>query len=279
MKAKHNLALLVCLLATGLAAGGCGVINELRAKDTLNQGVQEYNDGKYEQAQEKFARALELSPEMVNAKLFHAHTIKAQFDQNASEELGLQALREYDKIIAENTGKEKVIDQALGFEIKIYETLARNAGAKGDKNKQLQYVEDQRAAMVRRAENSTDNNVKAATYHALAASYWDESYYGNSQQYTTYNRPIPPEVIAKMKPLVEKGLMHIEESLKLNSDPPDAWVFKRLLLYEKLKTETNPENKKVLEARIKETGETYEKKRKEQQDKQASEGGAQAAAQ
>ncbi len=279
MKAKYNFALFVCLLATGLAAGGCGVINELRAKDTLNQGVQEYNDGKYEAAQEKFAHALELSPDMVNARLFHAHTIKAQFDQNASEDLGLQALKEYENIITSNPGKEKVIDQALGFEIKIYETLARNAGAKADKDKQLQYVEDQRMAMIKRAENSSDNDVKAGTYHALAASYWDESYYGNSQQYTTYNRPIPPEVIAKMKPLVEKGLMHIEESLKLNSDPPDAWVFKRLLLYEKLKTETNPENKKVLEARIKETGETYEKKRKEQQDKQASEGGTQAATQ
>jgi hypothetical protein len=75
-----------------------------------------------------------------------------------------------------------------------------------------------------------------------------------------------------MEPLVEKGLTHIEESLKLNSDPPDAWVFKRLLLYEKLKIENNPENKKILEARIKETGDMYEKKRKEQQEKQAAEG-------
>ena len=133
--------------------------------------------------------------------------------------------------------------------------------------------------MVKRADNSSDNEVKAATHHALAASYWDESYYGNSQQYVTYNRPIPPEVAAKMKPLVDKGLTHIEESLKLNPDPPDAWVFKRLLLYEKLRTETNPENKKVLEARIKETGEIYERKRKEQQEKQAAEGGTQAAAQ
>jgi hypothetical protein len=278
LKLRYNFALLACLLGVGLATGGCGVINELRAKDTLNQGVQEYNDGKYELAQAKFAHALELSPDMVNARLFHAHTVKAQFDQNASEDLGQQALKEYDAIIAANPGNEKVIDQALGFQIKIYETLARNAGAKGDKNKQLQYVEDQRAAMVKRAENASTNDVKAATYHALAASYWDESYYGNSQQYTTYNRPIPPEVAAKMKPLVEKGLKHIEDSLKLNPSPPDAWVFQRLLLYEKLKIETNPENKKSLEARIKETGEIYEQKRKEQQEKQAAEG-AQAAAQ
>ena len=144
---------------------------------------------------------------MVNAQLFHAHTLKAQFDQNAVEELGQQALKEYDKIIADNQGKnEKVVDQALGFEIKIYEALARNAGAKSEKDKQLRYVEDQRAAMVKRAENSSSNEVKAATHHALAASYWDESYYGNSQQYTTYNRPIPPEVKKKMEPLVEKGL-------------------------------------------------------------------------
>jgi tetratricopeptide (TPR) repeat protein len=271
LKAKYNFALLACLLAVGLATGGCRVINELRAKDTLNQGVQEYNDGKYEAAQAKFAEALKLDGKMVNAQLFHAHTLKAQFDQNASEDLGLEAIKEYDKIIADNQGNEKVIDQALGFKIKIYESLARNAGTT-DKDKQLRYVEDQRAGMLKRAENSTNNEVKASTHHALAASYWDESYYGNSQQYTTYNRPIPPDIQKKMEPLIEKGLTHIEESLKLNSDPPDAWVFKRLLLYEKLKIENNPENKKVLEARIKETGDMYEKKRKEQQDKQATEG-------
>jgi hypothetical protein len=271
LKAKYNFALLACLLAVGLAGGGCTVINELRAKDTLNQGVQEYNDGKYEAAQAKFAEALRLDGKMVNAQLFHAHTLKAQFDQNASEDLGLKAIQEYDKIIADNQGNEKVIDQALGFKIKIYESLARNAGTT-DKDKQLRYVEDQRAGMLKRAENSTNNEVKASTHHALAASYWDESYYGNSQQYTTYNRPIPPDIQKKMEPLIEKGLTHIEESLKLNSDPPDAWVFKRLLLYEKLKIETNPENKKVLEARIKETGDMYEKKRKEQLDKQATEG-------
>jgi len=272
LKAKYKFALLACLLAGGLATGGCGVINELRAKDTLNQGVQEYNDGKYEAAEVKFAEALKLDPDMVNAKLFHAHTLKAQFDQNASEELGLNALKEYEKIIADNQGNEKVIDQALGFKIKVYESLARNAGAKSDVNKQLEYVEQQRAAMLQRADNSTKDEVKASTHHALAASYWDESYYGNSQPYTTYNRPIPPEIQKKMEPLVEKGLRHIEESLKLNSDPPDAWVFKRLLLYEKLKIEANPENKKILEARIKETGDMYEKKRKEQQEKQAEEG-------
>lgn len=273
MKVINNFALLACLVAFGLAAGGCGVINELRAKDTLNQGVQEYNDGKYEAAEAKFAEALKLDPDMVNAQLFHAHTIKAQFDQNAVEDLGQQALKEYDKIITDNQGKnEKVTDQALGFKIKLYETLARNAGAKSEKDKQLRYVEEQRAAMVQRANNSSSDEVKAATHHALAASYWDESYYGNSQQYTMYNRPIPEDVQRKMKDLVDKGLGHITESLKLNPDPPDAWVFQRLLLYEKLKIESNPENKKILEARIKETGDMYEKKRKEQQEKQASEG-------
>ena len=272
MKAIYKFTLLACLLAFAVTAGGCTVVNELRAKDTLNQGVQEYNDGKYEAAEVKFKEALDLSPTMVNAKLFHAHTLKAQFDQNAVEDLGVKALQEYEEIIANNPGKEKIIDQALGFEIKIYEALARNAGAKAEKDKQLRYVEDQRAAMLRRADNSTSDEVKAATHHALAASYWDESYYGNSQQYSAYNRPIPPEVAAKMKPLVEKGLTHIEESLKLNPDPPDAWVFKRLLLYEKLRIENNPENKKVLDARIKETGDMYEKKRKEQQEKQAAEG-------
>ena len=83
MSKNHRLTLMVGLLVLVIAAPGC-VINRLRAKDNLNEGVREFNKGKYELAQEKFQRALELSPDLTNAQLFYARAVNARFAHSLS---------------------------------------------------------------------------------------------------------------------------------------------------------------------------------------------------
>jgi hypothetical protein len=68
MKKKPNLKLLIALLALVMTTQGCGVVYKLLAKDKLNEGVREFNKGKFELAEEKFKHALELSPDMLNAQ-------------------------------------------------------------------------------------------------------------------------------------------------------------------------------------------------------------------
>src|SRR5437870_1048918 len=89
-KKKHFL--LPALLALALTTPGCGVVNKLRAKNSLNEGVREFNKGKYQTAEDKFSRALELSPDLTNAQLYYAQAVKAQFDQILSEDLGKKTI-------------------------------------------------------------------------------------------------------------------------------------------------------------------------------------------
>jgi len=81
-KKTSSLIVLLVLLAMVLLTPGCGVVNSLRAKNSLNDGVREFNKGKYQVAEEKFLHALELDPDLTNAQLFYARALNAQFDQH-----------------------------------------------------------------------------------------------------------------------------------------------------------------------------------------------------
>ena len=91
---------------------GCGVVNSLRAKNSLNDGVREFNKGKYQLAEEKFARSLELNPDLTNAQLFYARSLNAQFDQSLTDDLGKKTIDAYDDIIRKNQDKPDAVDQA-----------------------------------------------------------------------------------------------------------------------------------------------------------------------
>ncbi|MCI0488414.1 MAG: hypothetical protein L0229_17635 [Blastocatellia bacterium] len=280
-KKKYSMSLVV-LAVVALTMSGCGVVNTLRAKDNLNEGVREFNKGKYDLARAKFERALELSPDMINAQKFHARTLNAQFDTTLKKGLGMETIEAFEKMIREHPDDYKMIDESLAFITKVYEKMAENTP--DEENQSPEYLEKvrddyrqkQRDTLLRRAENankSGDKEIEAAVYHALGASYWNESYYTHSERYVRYNRPITPDVAEKMRPLVLKGHEYIQKSIQIKADQPDVWIFERLLLYEDLKIETDPARKKEIEARIKDVSASYDKYRLQQQ-QQAEKSGA-----
>ena len=287
---KKHLLSLIGITSIALVMSGCGVINSLRAKDNLNEGVREFNKGKYDLARTKFERALELSPDLTNAQKFYARTINAQFETTLKKDLGMETIETYEKMIREYPDNYKLIDEALAFITKVYEKLAENTPDEQDQSiEHIEKVRDdyrqkQRDTLLRRAENANkagDKDIEAAVYHALGASYWNESYYGHSERYVRYRRTITPDVAEKMKPLVIKGHEYIQKSIAINPDPPDVWVFERLLLHEDLQIETDPARKKEIEtkikevsAKIKEVTANYERNQQQQQaEKPAQTGG------
>ena len=58
MKRIQKLAVILALAALAVATPGCGLVNSLRAKDSLNDGVRAFNQGKFDVAQKKFEFAL-----------------------------------------------------------------------------------------------------------------------------------------------------------------------------------------------------------------------------
>jgi tetratricopeptide (TPR) repeat protein len=247
---KHNLALTMMILALAIASPGCGVVNRLRAKNSLNDGVREFNKGKYKDAEDKFQEALKLSPDLTNAQLFYARAINAQFAQSLTEDLGAKTIAAYDDIIAKNQDKPEVVDQALAFKSHLYDELTRV-----NPDKAAQYKKLQRDTLEKRAQLSTATpKTKADVYYTLGVGYWKECYDMNAG-YTTRKQPIPPDVVEKMKPLVSKAHEYLQKAIAAQPDYANAWFYEKLVYIEESKVE--PSRFKELKAKMDEMQEKF----------------------
>lgn len=247
------------LLVLVTATPGCGVINRLRAKDAVNDGVREFNKGKFDIAQEKFSHALELSPDLTNAQLFYARALNSQFDQNLTEDLGKKTVLAYDDIIARNQNNAEVVDQSLAFKANVYEKMASINPDKSEEYKQLQ-----RDTLIKRAElPSATTKAKADVYYTLGVGYWKESYDMNAG-YLMKKQPIPADVLAKMKPIISKAHEMLQKAISVDSNYANAWFYEKLVYLEELKVD--PSRQKDLVAKVNEMQEKYNHIQKEQKD-------------
>lgn len=264
MNTKKKYFLLPALLALALATPGCGVVNNLRAKNSLNDGVREFNKGKYQIAEDKFVRALELNPDLTNAQLFYAQAVKAQFDQVLSEDLGKKTIAAYDNVINKNRDNDTAIDQALAYKANLYDQLARVNPDKAAEYKQLQ-----RDTLEKRANlPSATSKTKADVYYTLGVGYWKESYDSNAG-YLQKNRAVPPEILQKMKPLVQKAHEYLQKAVSVDPEYANAWFYEKLVLIEEMKYD--PARMNELKAKATAMQEKYIAMQKAQQQQAATE--------
>ncbi|MFL6278169.1 MAG: hypothetical protein ACJ74G_23540, partial [Blastocatellia bacterium] len=222
MNRKRNMALLAAIAALVLATQGCGVINKLRAKNSLNEGVREFNKGKYETAEAKFAEAVTLSPDLANAKLFHAQTIYQLYDQQRTPESAQRALDGYQDIINTSKDNPQLVDRALAFQADIYDKLTKSAEEKGDEGKAqaAEYRKKYHETLEARAAlPAATDETKAAVFYSIGQSYWSDSF-KISRSYVDYKgdlkQPIPSDKAAQMRPSIEKALEYLNKALEYN---------------------------------------------------------------
>lgn len=114
--AKRSLLVLAVLAAAALASG-CGFVNNLRAKNQLNEGARAYKDRRYTEAQEHFSRALELSPEQKNARFFIARSIHAQYKPGVEAEPNVakarEAIKAYQDVLAADPENEEAYNAVV----------------------------------------------------------------------------------------------------------------------------------------------------------------------
>ena len=279
MNRNHKLALMLLLLVVAIAAPGCGVINKLRAKNSLNEGVREFNKGRYDLAEEKFTRAIELSPDLANAGLFRARAIYQLYDQKRDEEMAKKVLEAYQEVIDKNQGNQKVVDTALAFKADVYDKLYKSALEKGEagKAKALEYKKLQQDTLLARANNPTaTEHTKAAVYYTIGQGYWQEAY-NLSRSYinfdATLKRPIPADVAKQMEPNIQKALEYLNKAIEYDPEYADAWSYKKLTLLQESYIITDPARKNALAADIKaaeeKTKSLYEKRKQAEQAEQA----------
>ncbi len=262
MNNKKNLAFLV-ILALSLMTPGCGVVNSLRAKNSLNDGVREFNKGKYEVAAKTFARSLELNPDLTNAQLFYARALNAQFDQSLTDDLGKQTIDAYDEIISKNQNKPDVVDQALAFKANIYNQLTR-----ANPERASEYRAHQRETLEKRATlSSATMKTKADVYYTLGVGYWQESYDLNAS-YVSHNKPIPQNILDQMPTLVENAFKYLDKAIQEDPNYANAWFYKKLVYIEKMKY--SPKEQETLKAEALKMQDKYMAMQKAQQQQAAS---------
>lgn len=273
MNRKHNLALLVALLALVMATQGCGVINKLRSKNALNEGVREFNKGKYEEADKKFTEAVKLSPDLANAKLFHARTVYQLYDQQRTPEMAQQALDAYQDIINTSKDRPELVDQALAFQADIYDKLTKSAEEKGDEGKQkaADYRQKYHEVLEARAAlPGAKDDTKAAVYYSIGQSYWSDSF-KLSRSYVNYDgtlkQPIPADKVDQMRPAIQKSLQYLNQALQYNPEYADVWTIKKLALMQENFITSDPSRKQALKTEIdaadKKAKELYERRKQD----------------
>jgi tetratricopeptide (TPR) repeat protein len=79
--------LVAAVAAVVVSASGCGnMIQQLRARDHLNKGVNAFKNAAYPQAVDHFKQAIELDPSFLNARLYLATAYMSQFVPGADSE-------------------------------------------------------------------------------------------------------------------------------------------------------------------------------------------------
>jgi len=266
---RHMMTLcsLIGLVALTGTMSGCGFINKLRAKNSLNEGVRSFNGGKYEQAQNMFAEALKYDPDNANAQLFYARAINALFTQKQTEDLGMKALDAYQNIINHSKDNPKAVDQALAFEAKVYDDLASATPQQAD-----QYKDKSREILLKRADLPTANaKTKADVYYTIGQGYWQESY-ALSRSYTKTQangqlqiQSIPPATVDKMRQAILKAHEYLQKALSIEPDYADAWIYEKLVYAEEKKVETNPAKQQELDKKMVLCQDNYKKYHDQQQ--------------
>lgn len=266
MNIKKNLAFLT-LLAFALMTPGCGVVNSLRSKNSLNDGVREFNKGKYQLAEEKFARSLDLNPDLTNAQLFYARALNAQFDQSLTDDLGKKTIDAYDDIITRNQDKPDAVDQSLAFKANIYSRLTQ-----ANPERANEYRTKQRETLEERATlPSANEKTKADVYYTLGVGYWQECYDLNAS-YVSHNKAIPQNVLDKMPALAENALDYLNRAIAVDANYANAWFYKKLVYIEKMKY--SPKEQNELKAKAMEMQDKYMAMQKTQQQQAAAEASA-----
>jgi hypothetical protein len=275
----RQLAVAAALSALVGAASGCGPVNKLIAKDTLNNGVREFNKGRYPQAEQLFVKALDYDPDNKNAKLFYAMTLNAQLKRAPSEELGLKTIDAYKAVVEADPSFEQK-DKAAAFIAEVYRTIIDTLDTQDDAAKIEKYKEARRQTLIERANlPGQTKEVQAQTLYSLGQAYWQEvnlmlrayekrtTPAPGAAPVSTYD--VPPEKQAQARELINKGHELMAQALAKDPDYADAFAYEKLLFLEELKFETDAARKKELNEKAQHAQDMYLEKNSLRQRREA----------
>ena len=201
------------------------------ARAELNEGARAYRDGRFEEAERRFRRALELDPTQKNAPVFIARAVQQQYkpgdETPENVAVGERAVAAYHDILNSDPQNEDAY-KAIVF---LYGQMKRD-----EKVVEL---------LTERANNFTLPEAKRAEFFVILASRkWQCSYditerkenqtkdEKPEQALIRYRMPADAGDFIKARQCVDEGLQLAEQAAALDSKSAGAWAYKANLLRE-----------------------------------------------
>ncbi|HEX7318449.1 MAG TPA: TonB family protein [Pyrinomonadaceae bacterium] len=226
--------LVAIVLALAASAAVLGQTNAEEARKELNLAARAYRAGRFEEAEQRFRRALELDPEGKNTRLFIARTVQQQYKPGVQtpENLaaGERAVAAYQDILARDPANEDAY-RAVVF---LYA--------------QMKNEEKVNELLLARANDfSLPNDRRADAFVILASKQWQCAYDVTERKENKateqtpdkaavrYRMPADQGDFIRARACAAEGLQLAEQAVALSPKNPNAWNYKANLLREAAK--------------------------------------------
>lgn len=228
MKAR-TFCLIPALFVLLLGLSGCQFYQKLQARDHLNKGVQAYTAKQYKEAADHFKTAIEKDPELIDAYLYLATTLRAEFIPlvNTPDNLrrGMEAVRAFEEVLK----LDPVNVNAMGNIADLYRNMEKPDEAK-EWYRKLMEIEAHRAQALYGIGSIDYNLADAKT--------------GKDGQ----NVPnLTPEQRAEVNRIVDEGIETLKQALEINKRFTDAMEYLNLLYREKAELSQSDEERRQWE--------------------------------
>jgi tetratricopeptide (TPR) repeat protein len=229
------------------------------ARDALNQGVQAYKNGQYDEATRLFEHAKNLDPNLLNARLYLATTYASLFVPGVGSEenraKGRRAIEEFRSVLEKDPQNLSAID---GIGSLLYQ-MAGLFLSSSEPNPGP--VFDEKLAMESKSFHEQHINLRPQDpepYYWIGVIDWTLAYRANLELRQSYNNgrnrslgPVDPlptssreQFVQQYSPTIDEGIEHLKRAIALKPDYADAMAYLNLLYRQKADTAANASERK-----------------------------------
>jgi tetratricopeptide (TPR) repeat protein len=234
MNKNLRLFLLAVIALALFPSLGC---DKLRARDQLNKGVEAYKNNHYEQAIDHFQLAVQLDPNLLNARMYLAAAFVTQYVPGVLSDDNLrvahQAIDEYQKVIDANPSRDQKVNAAKGIAY-LYLNMKQFDDAK---------------KYYRMASDLDPNDPEP--YYSIGVIDWTACYAPRMEERASLGlkpdehlnpknkdqKKVCDELKVKNGPTIQEGLDILSRAIQLRPDYDDAMAYLNLMYRERADVE------------------------------------------
>jgi tetratricopeptide (TPR) repeat protein len=229
LNSKWLMALFVLAV---LPLSGCGFIDKLQARNSLNKGVKAFTDQKYDAAAQYFEKTLQMDPEFEVARMYLATSYTSQFIPGSTDpkslEMADKGIKIFEEVVTRAKDPNKPNKNAMLSLASLYYQLKQFDKSKEWCNRALKAYPD-----------------NAEAYYRIAVMDYDEAFEKSGMQ-GEYVADLKNEDKARILSNIEEGLTALGKAIEIRPDYFDAMLYQNLLWREKSKFEKDPQAKAKL---------------------------------